>query len=84
MGALLKRLKDEKSGKTLLESLNDIVSGESHLSERYEDAADPEAKQDAINRVVRRYRRAARKQLIVEFPELARVADRKRAARVGD
>lgn len=75
---------DTYGNKTLLETLNDVVTGQSHLSERYKDAADPEAKQDVINRVVRRYRRAARKQLIVEFPELTVAADRKRASRVGD
>lgn len=68
---------------TLLEALNDLVTGKSHLSEQYEDAQDPEEKRDVANKIVRKYRRAARERLIVEFPELSDAADRKRAARVG-
>lgn len=73
---------DTYGNQRLLETLNDVVSGNSHLSERYEVADDPEAKQEVINRVVFKYRRAARKRLIEEFPELTVAGDRKRAARV--
>lgn len=75
-------LADRYDNKTMLEVVNDIVTGKSELSERYDRAEDPDEKRDVIMKVINRYRRAARKVLIREFPDLQLVAERKRKSRI--
>lgn len=57
--------------RTLLETLNDIVTGRHELSAEYADAS-AEGKEDIIQRTMRDYRAAARDQLIAEHPDVFR------------
>ncbi|MEX3008363.1 hypothetical protein [Hoeflea sp. TYP-13] len=75
-------LADRYGDRTLLEVLNDIVTGKDDLSEPYDEAMDPAEKRDIIQGVVRRYRRAARRVIFDEYPELEARAGRKKASRI--
>jgi len=75
-------LADRYGDMTMLEVLNDLVTGESYLSHRYGEAEDPQEKREFSMRIVRGCRRAAREKLIEEFPDLIESADRKRRLRL--
>jgi hypothetical protein len=69
--------------KTLMEVLNDVVTGEAgDISDAYNASEDPDDKRDVISKIVNVYRRVAREQVIEEFPELLEASARKRIIRL--
>lgn len=75
-------LADKYGNKTLKTVMNELVTGKLWQSDQYDEAEDPEEKRSIAMKIISAYRRAARRRLIEEYPELEQVAERKRNARL--
>ena len=72
MGEAGDELKELYGDRTLLRTLNGIVSGKHPLSQDCAALADPEAREGYVRKIIGRYRRSAKDVLIAEFPEVLR------------
>lgn len=72
---------DQYGDNTLLETLNGIVTGEHHLSDRFRLKDTPDDREKFIKDIVYDYYKVAKDVLFDEFPELEETAERKKALR---
>jgi hypothetical protein len=73
-------LEDRYGNSTLLETLNDMVTGKNDMAEAWQ-AGDEEAHEKLAKDIAYDYGRAAREKVMSEFPWIQLTADRQRAAR---
>lgn len=81
MGDAGEGLIDTYGDKSAMEVLNEMVTGNNFLSDRWNEAQTPEDREDIARRVFRNYAKAAKKKLFQEYPWIEETAARLKAQR---
>lgn len=82
MGEFGVKLIDRYGDRTMLETLNSVVTGKDELSEQYQELENPEDREDFIRKIVSAYQRAAKGKVFAEFPEIEETARNRASEKV--